>query len=625
MLNTKLHRPPLTAEHVFRYRLIDELNKNIYKPLSLICAPAGYGKSMLASSWIEGINNQSVWLSLSEDDNDLRTFTNYIVAAIQKSFPEELVNTEALINASELPSVKLLAQNLINELDHIQEDFIVVIDDYHLIHDESIHQLIDELLRYPPEHLHLCLLTRRDPALRIRNLRIHNRMTEIRMEDLSFSEEEIFNLFKKIHGIELKSLTVDALQKTTEGWVTALRMISLASVNTPNIEKKLATFKGDLYTLSDFLTNEILSGLPDEMKNLLYSTALLGSFCFDLLKSCYIKSENNTSNEANFDELFDQLIKSDLFLISLDDNWKWFRYHHLFQQNLINHLSDRFDSSEKASIYLAAANWFEKEGMIDQALENLLKANEAEKAGVLVSKHAHAEFIKGVGKVESWLNKLPPELREINPSLVMLKAWHAFGQFHMERIPPILEKVNELIKDKEPEIQINAELSFFQGNFQYWMGDTEGSLKTLSQALNHYDLLPTHVRCNIELVHNMALQKSGAYDEAVNSLITKTNISDNFHGFDLAYLYGSLTFLHLLSGKLRHAHEVAKKMELHSKKIRAEFLLNWSYYLQALANLQLFQTEKALRHFEVVGQKILYGRYKGRFRCKGSRGLNTPI
>ena len=283
MLQTKLHRPPLSLEHVFRFRLIDELNKNIYKPFSLVCAPAGYGKSMLVSSWIEESKHPSAWLSLSDDENDYRT-SLFLIASIQKVFPGKLDKTESLVNAPELPSNKLIAHTLINELDQIQENYIVILDDYHLIHNESIHQLIDELLRYPPENLHLCMLTRRDPPLRIKNLRAHNRMNEIRMDELTFTEEEIIGLFKNLHGITLEQSTATSLQIKTEGWITALQLVSLASKNKPNIEKELASFTGDLNTLSDFLIEEILSGLPTDMKELLFSTALLNRFCLELIK-----------------------------------------------------------------------------------------------------------------------------------------------------------------------------------------------------------------------------------------------------------------------------------------------------------------------------------------------------
>ncbi|MCJ7759302.1 MAG: LuxR C-terminal-related transcriptional regulator [Gillisia sp.] len=603
MLQTKLHRPRLTTEHVFRFRLIDELNKNMYKPLSLICAPAGYGKSKLVSSWIEKSKPPAAWLSLSDDDNDFRTFINYLIAAIQKVFPKTLDKTESLINDPNLPSHKIITHTLINELDRVPENYIVVLDDYHLIHSDDIHQLIDEWLQYPPENVHLCLLTRRDPPLRIKNLRAHNRINEIRMDELIFTEEEIIDLFKKLHGITLKRSTAASLHISTEGWITALQLASLASKTKPDIEKELASFTGDLCTLSDFLTEEILSGLPNEMKELLLFTALLDRFCLELVKACFQSNEDETFDVSKTGTFFDQLIHSNLFLIPLDDERKWYRYHHLFQKILTEHIRTRFDNERIKSIHYMAAKWFEEEGLMDEAIDHMLKAEKYEEAAEIIKAHAYQEFLSNIGNVETWLSKLPLDIKENSPALQLIKAWHAFGQFQLEKIPPILEKVNILIQDTVPDPLLLSEISFFQGNFQYWMGDTEGSIQTFDQALNQRDNLPEYVRGNIELVRYMALQKKGEYDTIVGELKDRIKSSEKYTSTDIAYYCGTLTFVHLLSGRLRNAMDVAVQMQMFSEKIGSNFLINWSYYLQALANLQLFQLDKAFNYFEIADQK----------------------
>ena len=603
MLLTKLHRPPLSLEHVFRFRLIDELNKNMYKPFSLVCAPAGYGKSMLVSSWIEENKHPAAWLSLSSDENDYRTFLVYMIAAIQKVFPGKLEKTEALVKAPELPGNKLIVHSFINELDEIQENYIVVLDDYHLIRNEAIHQLIDELLRYPPENLHLCMLTRRDPPIRIQNLRVHTRMIEIRMGELTFTEEEVIGLFYKLHGIKLERSLAASLQKKTEGWITALQLISLASINKPHIEKELAAFSGDLNTLSDFLIEEILSDLSDDMKDLLMITSLLKRFNLDVVKACFQTKEHDDDDPLKTEALFNQLINSYFFLIPLDDHQKWFRYHHLFQRTLFKHLRLWFNSERIKEVYYAAAKWFEDEGLIDEALDYMIKSEKVEEAVKIVKINAHAEFLKNVGKVEPWLNKLPLVVKENSPSLQLIKAWLAFGEFHLEKIPPILEKVNILIQDTIPDPQLSSELSFFRGNFQYWTGDTEGSIQSFDQSMNQCDHLPDHIKCNIELVRYMALQRKGHYDTIVIDLKSRINKSNKYSTMDIAYYWGSLTFVHLLSGKLRSAYDSAVQMQMFTEKIGATFLKNWSFYLQALANFQLFQLDKAYDHFAVISEK----------------------
>lgn len=601
MLKTKLHRPPLTAEHVFRLRLIDELNKNIYKPFSLVCAPAGYGKSMLASSWTEKSKHPTAWLSLSDDENDLRTFIIYLIASIQKVFSEKMENTKLLVNAPDLPTKRILTHSLINELDQIQENLIIVLDDYHLIHDESIHQLIDELLHYPPENLHLCMLTRRDPPLKIKNLRAHNRMNEIRMDELTFNEDEIIGLFNFWHGIKLEKSIAASLQKRTEGWITALQLISMASKNKLNIEAELASFKGDLHTLNDFLIEEILTGLSDELKELLFSTALLDRFCIKLVKTCCMVIEKDTSGQSKTDKLFEQLVKSNLFLIPLDDEQKWFRYHHLFQKILVNHLGPRFDIEKIKTIHHLAAKWFEEEGLIDEAIDQFKSAGDMISAAEIVEKNAHNEFLYSVFQVEEWLKRIPLKLREQRPELLLIDAWIAYRQLHLERVPALLNKINSIAKN--PDQQLLAEINFFNGNFMYWMGggeEAEMCANMLQQALIHAENMPVHVLSNIELLLNMALQKKGEKETLLQVLENRVLTMDNLNGYRLAFTYGSLTFVNLLCGNLMKAKKTSSQMQIFTAKIGADYLHSWSIYIHALASFHLFEMDEAENQFKLV-------------------------
>ena len=511
--------------------------------------------------------------------------------------------TESLVNAPELPAHKLIAHSLINELDQIPENCIVVLDDYHLIRNESIHQLIDELLHYPPENLHLCMLTRRDPPLRIKNLRAHNRMYEIRMGELTFTEDEIIGLFKMLHGITLEKTTAASLQKRTEGWITALQLVSLASKNKTNIENELASFSGDLYMLSDFLIEEILSGLSNELKELLFSTALLDGFCLELIKACRMVIEKDNNDESKTEKLFDQLINSNLFLIPLDDERKWFRYHHLFQKILVNHLGPGFDAEGIKSIHYLAARWFEDEGLIDEAIDHFLAAGDINAAAELVEKHAHNEFLYNVFRVEEWQKKLPLELKEQRPRLLLIDAWIAYRQLHMERVPPLLDKIDLIFKNKSQDQQLLAEINFFHGNFLYWMGaakETDICINMLKQALVHADKMPVHALSNIELLLNMALQKNGEKETLIPALENQILTMDNSNGYRLAFIYGSLTFVNLLCGNLMQAKKISSQMQIFTANIGAGYLRSWSIYMHALANFHLFEVSEAKDYFKQV-------------------------
>ena len=191
ILHTRLHRPPLTPDIIIRPRIIDLLERNIEKPFSLISAPAGYGKSMSVTMWLEQTKALHTWFSLDDDHNDLRIFLQYFQAAIEKLFPGSLEKTAGLMQAAKLPDTRGIALILINDLDRIEHDFILVLDDYHCIHEKEVHNLIDELIRFPPEHMHLSLLTRTDPPLRLKPLSAYERMTEMRLRIMFFNDLEI--------------------------------------------------------------------------------------------------------------------------------------------------------------------------------------------------------------------------------------------------------------------------------------------------------------------------------------------------------------------------------------------------------------------------------------------------
>jgi len=222
MLRTKLHRPPVTKEHVYRDHLIESLHSNKYKPFTLVSAPAGYGKSMLISYWLEKCACPFAWISLSEDDSDFRSFLICINTSIKRIFPNGLIGFGEILKAVELPSHTVIAEMLINELDDIDEDFILILDDYHLLHNKQINELVDLLLRYPPQKMHLVLITRRDPGLNLSALRAHSRMNEIRMPELCFNQKEIAILFKHLLNTDLNAETIDFLLNKTEGWITGL-------------------------------------------------------------------------------------------------------------------------------------------------------------------------------------------------------------------------------------------------------------------------------------------------------------------------------------------------------------------------------------------------------------------
>ena len=380
MLKTKLHRPPLTAEHVLRSRLITRFEKNYYKPLSLVCAPAGYGKSMLVSSWLVNSNYKYVWISLSEDENDPKVFLNYLQTAIENIFPNSLSEFADLIQFAKLPPIELLVDTLINELDQITEDFVLVLDDYHLIQDENIHSVLNTWLRYPPSNVHLVISTRRDPSLKLNQLRLRNRINEIRMNDLGFDQKEITSLYEKSLNVKLEMPTITTLEKKTEGWVTALRLMLLTYDDWKDNNSVLNNYIEDTLLLTEYLVEEVVKKQPQVLQNILLKLSILDRFCDELIEVILQSEEPANGRPLNGSGTINWLLKSDLFLIKLDSEGKWFRFHHQFNYLLQKQLKQKYVLEDTNKLHIDVSNWLVKNEYFEEGFYHAQQANNNEMA-----------------------------------------------------------------------------------------------------------------------------------------------------------------------------------------------------------------------------------------------------
>jgi len=239
IIRTKLRRPPMVAKLVHRQRLFNLLDLRLPRPLTLVSAPAGYGKTVLVSSWLESSSRPSAWLSLDENDNDLRLFPIYFLASIRNTFSDVGSKTLAMVDALTIPTVAVLAGNLANEIDLIEQPFILVLDDFHHINNESVLNLLTLLLRHPPQPMHLVLIGRRDPSLPISTLRGQSLVTEIRTQDLRFNEVETATYLTQVLETPVDASTVSALNEKTEGWVTGLHLAILSMRHRGNLDPRL--------------------------------------------------------------------------------------------------------------------------------------------------------------------------------------------------------------------------------------------------------------------------------------------------------------------------------------------------------------------------------------------------
>jgi LuxR family maltose regulon positive regulatory protein len=359
--STKLNLPSISEDHIHRPRLVEKLNTSCDLPLTLISAPAGYGKSQLCACWVHSCGLPSAWVSLDEDDDDLRQFLQYFLAAVSTLFPEAVEETRSLTDAPILPPASVLADALTNDLNWIEKDFILVLDDFHHIRSQPVLDLMAELLQHPPRPLHLILITRRDPALPMTRLRADQKVNEVRTRELRFAHPETVALLEKVEGLSVSDDTLVRLEQQLEGWVVGLRMVALALTRADNQEELINGMSGGVQHIQEYLLQEVMAGRSPQMRAWLLKTSILDRFCNPLCTAVCAADAPPGSTELDGGQFIDALLRCNLFAVGLDTEGKWFRFHHHFQELLQDQLKLRMDPDEIATLHSRAGDWFERQ------------------------------------------------------------------------------------------------------------------------------------------------------------------------------------------------------------------------------------------------------------------------
>ena len=446
ILRTKLHRPPVSRDHLHRGHLLDRLNQHQHRPLALVSAPAGYGKSTLVSCWLEACDVPSAWVSLDEDDNDLGLFLSYFVSAIQRIFPATCGATLSMLNEAHLPPVSVLARILINELDQIEKEFILALDDYHLIRDKSVHGLIAKLLEHPSAFMHLVLIGRRDPPLPLTALRAKGQMVEIRTQDLRFSLDETVAFLQQMTGVPIDNAAAAILEKKTEGWVTGLRLAALSLSQRKDLKDILADLPVENRYVMDYVVTEILSQHPPAVQEYLLKTSVLSRFCAPLCDAVCGSETDSGGSGLDGREFLELLENANLFVIPLDEERKWFRYHHLFQALLKRQLKKRLNAEDIAKLHKLASAWFAENGYIEEALSHAHQIGDKEAAARLVKHHRHDMMNRQQWyQLNRWLQRFPPDFIQEHPDLLLARAWVVQRQARYSELFKIVDVLDQTV------------------------------------------------------------------------------------------------------------------------------------------------------------------------------------
>lgn len=422
LLKTKLHIPFLRKDLVVRQRLLSRLVDGFRGPLTLVTAPAGYGKTTLVASGLAAGSFQAAWLSLDKNDNRADVFLAYLLLAFQQVNRKVGDGALEILSSGQPVSFQAILPVLINDLDLLETPMILVLDDYQQINNPVIHEGITFLLDHRPEPLHLVIITRSDPPVPLARLRARGQVVELRASDLQFSTDEAACFINDGMGLDLSLQAVMILEQRTEGWAAGLQMAALSLRNRPDIDGFIAGFSGTNRYILDYLMEEVLANLPPETQRFLLFTSILQRMSAPLsdalLNDC--ASEMPATSSA---DLLKSIERENLFLVALDDDRLWYRYHHLFAELLQSRLSHLYPN-EKVKLHRRAADWLEKHGMTVEAVNHALAGGAHDQAARLVEENTTALLASGeLQALMRWVEVLPEDLRQNRPWLCIHQAY----------------------------------------------------------------------------------------------------------------------------------------------------------------------------------------------------------
>jgi LuxR family maltose regulon positive regulatory protein len=425
LLFTKLYVPPPRPKVVLRARLIERLNEGLSsgRKLTLISASAGFGKTTLVSEWIAGCGQPVAWLSLDEGDNDPTSFLAYLVAALQ-TLPPKIgganIGAEALrmLQSPQPPPIESILMVLLNEITTIPDHFVLVLDDYHVIDSKPIDNVLTFLLDHLPPQMHLVITTREDPHLPLARLRVRGQLTELRAADLRFTPAEAADFLNQMMGLNLSEEDIAALETRTEGWIAGLQLAALSMQGHQDAASFIQSFTGSHHFVLDYLIEEVLQQQSEDIQTFLLRTSVLDRMCGPLCDA--VLGSPSTSGQ----ETLEYLERANLFIVPLDDERRWYRYHHLFGELLRKRLGQNLVPGEIARLHIQASEWFEQNGFPSDAIHHTFAVEDFERVAKLAELNwpAMNESVQSI-KWLGWLKKLPEEIIRARPVLCVNCAW----------------------------------------------------------------------------------------------------------------------------------------------------------------------------------------------------------
>ena len=582
LLSTKLHRPRVATDLVHRERLKQLLDAGLDRPLILVAAPAGFGKSTLLSHWLQISNLPNAWISLDESDSDLSVFLTYFLAAVESIFPNALPETRSFLAGVSLPETGVVARSLINELDWLEHDFILVLDDYHVIHGQAVHELISLLLQHPPGAMHLVLGARMEPPLSLGVLRARNHLVEIRGQDMRFSRAEIAAFVQQAVGVALSDDMLDVLANRTEGWAAGLRLATLTTRQGDDVGAQLASLHGHNRYVFDYLMSEVLAQVPPAMRRFLLKTAILDQVCPSLGQAVMGAEDPDCDPK----ECLAWLERANMFTVAIGAHDDWYRYHHLFREFLRDQLVREASAAGIAALHTQASAWYARQGSLEEALRHALLGGDTPGAVRLLAGRRQALMDS-----EQWQSHervfhiFPADAIMQHPELMLMAAEiDAVKRTNWAQFPELLDQAASLVEQMpdQPEqgVYLRGEIDALRSLYAFETNaDPEGAIVCARRALAATPRAWYYVRSLAWVYLAAGLQATGQLEQAYAALAGGDPEDTAPSGVVYARVAGSRCFVEWMAGDLPAVAQGAAHLKAVSETHHRHESLGWAHYL----------------------------------------------
>jgi LuxR family maltose regulon positive regulatory protein len=608
LLHTRIHRPNTCSDVVVRTRLFEQLNANLDNPLTLISAPAGYGKTTLVTSWLDHVLADAdsetahpfctAWLSLNPVDNDPHTFFSALVAAIESAFPDACADIRAVLQSGQPVVLTWLTTAIALACAALPGRLVLIVDDYYLITNDAVHAAVAMLIRNWGAGVHTVIVTRANPPLRLAQLRARQQILEIRSHHLQFEREELAAFMRAQIKDDLPTTVLDTLHARTEGWAVGVRLAAVSLGQRGDVASFISEFERNSNRyIMDYLVDEVLGEQPAEMQAFLLHTAMLPRMSGPL---CAAMVEGMDAPACQ--TMLEQLEQHNLFIVNLDDYRGWYRYHHQFQAFLVNRLRLQVGEAGIRKLRLCAADWLSANGHPEEAIVEYVDMGELSRAAELIEDHLVVlQNDEQWPSLSRWLSHLPDPVLHQRPGLLIALGWVKRFQNADEQIRGLVAQAESLLKGAD-----EAQQSFWQaqvlalktvGNI---IPDAEERISVANQArrlaLREHVWVRTYAALR-ELQSNQAI---GRYDSASNLIDDLLETSDFSDGKSLARLHLAAAAVHAFEGVLPAARWHAQCCRDYSLQHSMPMTAVWGSAFMGLVHFQRNELPDAEVHLRAV-------------------------